>query len=337
MSEIRIDPITKRQVIFAKERELRPSDLWTKDVKKLFLDMEKREDFDPRCPFCRGNEEITPPQRMSYPGEGDWEVRIVPNKFPAIREEASVKRIKTNLLFQKYSAIGYHDVIIESPLHNDNYFSMSEEHFERVIRMMHQRYTQMIEDEKVDFVSFFKNYQRLAGASLYHPHSQLIGLNSIPDFVRYEVEGSGSYYQKSGKCPYCDILKVELSKRERLVLENESFAAICPYAPKYKYEVWIIPKKHLAFFEEEKEIRALSSILYRIFGTMHRVLGDFPYNLYLHALPKSMAGCEEFYHYHFEINPRISGNAGFELGTGIYINSVFPEQAAENLRKGEKR
>lgn len=296
--------------------------------------MEKREDYDPHCPFCRGNEEITPPQRMRYPSEGDWEIRIVPNKFPAIQEEPAVRRVRTHLLFEKYSAIGYHDVIIESPLHNDNYFTMKREHFARIIEMIHQRYTEMIEDEKVDFVSFFKNYQRLAGASLYHPHSQLIGLNSVPDFVRYEVEGATSYFRKSGKCPYCDILKVELSRKERLVCQNEYFAAICPYAPKYKYEVWILPKQHRAFFEEEREISALAEILHKIFAMMNRLLSDFPYNLYLHALPKSMAGCEEFYHYHFEINPRISGNAGFELGTGIYINSIFPEQAAENLRNG---
>lgn len=296
--------------------------------------MEKREDYDPHCPFCRGNEEITPPQRMRYPSEGDWEIRIVPNKFPAIQEEPAVRRVRTHLLFEKYSAIGYHDVIIESPLHNDNYFTMKREHFARIIEMIHQRYTEMIEDEKVDFVSFFKNYQRLAGASLYHPHSQLIGLNSVPDFVRYEVEGATSYFRKSGKCPYCDILKVELSRKERLVCQNEYFAAICPYAPKYKYEVWILPKQHRAFFEEEREIRALAEILHKTFAMMNRLLSDFPYNLYLHALPKSMAGCEEFYHYHFEINPRISGNAGFELGTGIYINSIFPEQAAENLRNG---
>lgn len=336
MSEIRIDPITKRQVIFAKGRDLKPSDLWTKDIKKLFLDTKKREAYEQQCPFCIGNEEITPPEFMRYPEKGDWQVRIVPNKFPAIDEKENVRRIKTHAIFERYSAIGCHDVIIESPLHNDNYFTIGEEGFFAVFYLMHQRYQKIMADENIDCVSFFKNYQRLAGASLYHPHSQLIGLNGVPDFVGYEVEGSKAYYEKSARCPYCDILKIELSKRERLVCENEHFAAICPYAPKYKYEVWILPKKHQASFEKEEEIRSLSDLCRNVFAKMNRVLDDFPYNMYLHSLPKSLRQDKDCYHYHFEINPRISGSAGFELGTGIYINSVFPEQAAYKLRKGEK-
>lgn len=338
MSEIRIDPITKRQVIFAKGRDLKPSDLWTKEIKKIFLDTQKREAYEEHCPFCIGNEEITPPEFMRYPEQGAWRARIVPNKFPAVDDEGSesVHRTKTNAIFERYSAIGCHDVIIESALHNDNYFTIGEEGFFAVFYLMHQRYRQIMGDVQIDCVSFFKNYQRLAGASLYHPHSQLIGLNGVPDFVRYEVEGSQAYYARSEQCPYCDILKIEQSRKERLVCENEYFAAICPYAPKHKYEVWILPKRHQAFFEKEEEIRALSMLCHEIFARMHQVLGDFPYNMYLHSLPKSLAREADCYHYHFEIAPRISGNAGFELSTGIYINSVFPEQAADKLRRGEK-
>lgn len=332
MSEIRIDPITGRQVIFARERDLRPSDLWTKEI--LRQDP-PRQEYEPNCPFCKGNEEETPPEICRLPEGKDWQVRIVPNKFPAIGEgDIPVKRVKTHALFEKYSGIGQHDVLIESARHNDSYFTLSPAAFVSIVRLMHQRYSEILRQKEVDFVSFFKNYQRLAGASLYHPHSQIIGLNSRPDFVRYEVEGAQAYHSKSSKCPYCDILAVECSKKERLVYQNEYFVAICPYAPKYKYEVWILPKNHRAFFEQEQELDSLAEIFYHVFRQMYRVLGDFPFNLYLHALPKSMKQGQDYYHYHFEITPRLSGNAGFELGTGIYINSVFPEQAAAKLREG---
>lgn len=224
-------------------------------------------------------------------------------------------------------------MIIESPKHNHNYFNMGEKQFSKFISAAMKRYAQVIENENIDFISFFKNYQKRAGASLFHPHSQMIGLDSPPDFINYEIEGAKKYFSNSKRCPYCDILTIELKKKERLVYENKSFAIIAPFAPKYKYEIWVLPKEHTPFFHLEKNENELSDALYKAFQILYKTLGDFPFNLYLHGLPKSMDGCKSFYHYHFEINPRISGNAGFEIGTGIFINSVFPEEATKTLKE----
>lgn len=339
MSEIRIDPITGRHVIFAQDRDLRPTDLWNKVIGAYKIpDVPYSKD----CPFCLGNEDQTPAEIMRIPNEKNWKIRVVPNKYPALKasKEDMTKvqtRIKTNSLFEKYSGIGTHEVIVESPFHNDNYFNMSSEDFELFMNIMFERYCDIISNPAIDFVSFFKNYQKLAGASLFHPHSQIIGLGSVPDFVRYEIEGAGKYFAGSITCPYCDILKVELSKKERLVYENDDFAVISPFAPKYKYEVWVLPKTHTPFFENENNIKSLADALHTAMKLLNKVIGDFPFNMYLHALPKSMKDSSSFYHYHIEINPRISGNAGFELGTGIYINSVFPEEAAAHLREGIKK
>lgn len=334
LSEIRIDPITGRHVIFAKDRDLRPTDLWNKVIDAYRL---PDVPYTQECPFCIGNENQTPPEILRIPDEKDWKIRVVPNKYPALESSADdmlkiQDRVKTNSLFEKYSGIGTHEVIVESPYHNDNYFNMSSEDFGVFMEVMYERYCDIISNPAIDFVSFFKNYQKLAGASLFHPHSQIIGLGSVPDFVRYEVEGANKYFHNSITCPYCDILKVELKKKERLVYENDEFAVICPFAPKYKYEVWVLPKKHKPFFETEDNVKSLADALHRAMKMLNAVIGDFPFNMYLHALPKSMKDSSSFYHYHFEINPRISGNAGFELGTGIYINSIFPEDAACNIK-----
>ncbi|MBP2026582.1 UDPglucose--hexose-1-phosphate uridylyltransferase [Acetoanaerobium pronyense] len=330
MSEIRIDPITGRHVIFSMERDNRPSDLWNVKAEECF---HCKFEYMADCPFCLGNEDMTPPEIDRISNGENWDIRIVPNKYPALdqMEASKVKRIKTSSLFQKYSGIGTHEVIVESSKHNHNYFNMDKEHFTRFISAVLKRYKEIIKNDSIDFVSFFKNYQKLAGASLFHPHSQMIGLGSVPDFIRYEIEGSKKYYSNSKTCPYCDILRIELKKRERLVYENNEFAVISPFAPKYKYELWVLPKAHRPYFQEEQNETELSDALYRAFHMLYKTLGDFPFNLYLHGLPKSMKDSNPYYHYHFEINPRISGNAGFEIGTGIYINSIFPEEATKTL------
>ena len=331
LSEIRIDPITGRHVIFAVERDLRPSDLW--NIAREINPMTEIKYME-KCPFCRGNESATPKEIIKVPDEELWKVRVFLNKFPAIEKanQNNGSKIKSHSIYEKYSGIGTHEVIVEAPEHNINYFKMTIEDFTIFIEVMFSRYKTIIKNKDIEYVSFFKNHQKLAGASLFHPHSQLIGLNSVPDFVKYEVEGSKGYFDKTHFCPYCHILKLELRKKERLVYENEYFAVICPFAPKYKYETWILPKKHLPYFELEEQIKDLATALFNCFQAMHSVLGDFPFNMFLHALPKTMKSGEIYYHYHFEINPRISGNAGFELGTGIYINSIYPEEAAKNLK-----
>ena len=332
MSEIRIDPITGRHLIFAVERDLRPTDLWNlaKEVNPM-----SELDYVQKCPFCKGNESATPEEILKVPDSEDWKVRVFPNKFPAIKsmDDENMQSSKPHSIYEKYSGIGTHEVIVESPFHNTNYFTMNLEDFTIFIEAMVLRYKAIISNKDIEYVSFFKNHQKLAGASLFHPHSQLIGLNSVPDFVKYEVEGSKTFFDKTHSCPYCHILELELSKKERLIYENEHFAVICPFAPKYKYETWILPKKHLPYFETEDNIDELAKALYFCFKAMYIELGDFPFNMFLHALPKTMKSGEIYYHYHFEINPRLSGNAGFELGTGIYINSIYPEEAAKKLKE----
>ena len=264
MSEIRIDPITGRHVIFAVERDLRPTDLWNlaKEVNPM-----SELDYVQKCPFCKGNESATPEEILKVPDSEDWKVRVFPNKFPAIKsmDDENMQSSKPHSIYEKYSGIGTHEVIVESPFHNTNYFTMNLEDFTIFIEAMVLRYKAIISNKDIEYVSFFKNHQKLAGASLFHPHSQLIGLNSVPDFVKYEVEGSKTFFDKTHSCPYCHILELELSKKERLIYENEHFAVICPFAPKYKYETWILPKKHLPYFEMEDNIDELAKALYFCF------------------------------------------------------------------------
>lgn len=324
MSLVRIDPITSKPVIFTTKRENRPRDLWKKDFFKL---EENFNSYEEECPFCKGNEDKTPEERLNFPEE-DWKVSIVRNKFPIISDD------RLGLTQNEYSYItsGVHDVIVESDLHYKTYFNMEKSEFEFLYEKIKLRYVELMGDDTINLVSFFKNYQIFAGASLYHPHSQMMSMTITSDILKKEIEGSKEYQKKTGKCPYCHVVENQLKNKDRLVIENKSFISIEPFAAGQKFETWIIPKNHNPYFEKEDNIKDLGDIIYKTFKMLYNTMGNFPYNFYLHSSPKNIDNTM-YYHYHFEIIPRVSGGAGFEMATGIRVNSLLPERALELIHK----
>ena len=331
MSEIRLDFVTKRPVIFTNSRENKPNYLWDKSLMNHF---EKFDDvpYSKICPFCLGNDYMTPKSVYEVEENGIWQVKIVPNMYPIIKTEMEVKNINEFC----YISTGIHDVIIETPKHNETYFSMSTKHFELIYKTIHKRYVDLISNEDISYVSLFKNYKMLGGASLQHSHSQIMSLDAIPIKLNYEIDCAHKYYEENSSCPYCDMINYELKIKRRIIYENEHFLALEPYASAYKYETWIFPKKHISSFENEENILYLSQTLHKVFNMLYNTIGNFPFNMYLNSLLKKRGECKDSYHYSFRILPRLSGGAGFEMSSGIRVNSVYPEFAKQNILEKNK-
>ncbi|RKZ22860.1 galactose-1-phosphate uridylyltransferase [bacterium] len=332
MPELRKDPVIGRWVIIATERSKRPDD---------FLHVKIPEKPSPFCPFCEGNEEKTPPEVYAVRRDGTlpdtpgWKVRVVPNKFPALVREGEVReRMEDG--YRLMDGVGAHEVIIETPKHDGIIPRLSEEEVGLILDAYRRRYISLKEDERLRYILIFKNHGREAGASLAHPHSQIIATPIVPKRVKEELYGSERFYREKGKCVYCWMIEQELSSKKRVVAETENFIAFCPFASRFPFEVWLLPKYHSAFFEDVKEPDEFASIFKRVITAIHDVLSDPPYNLVLHTSPtmnEHWEHMEKSYHWHMEIMPKLTRVAGFEWGTGFYINPTSPEEAARYLRE----
>jgi UDPglucose--hexose-1-phosphate uridylyltransferase len=329
MPELRKDPITGRWVIISTERRKRPN-AFRSDSAVLVEDAV--------CPFCEGNEEYTPREVLSYrrnggvPNGPGWDVRVVPNKFPALQVEGDLDR-QGEGLFDKMNGIGAHEVIIESPDHTQSLATLPVASVERVLWAYRERVLDLKQDRRFRYILIFKNHGAAAGASLEHPHSQLIALPIIPRNVRDEISGARQHHQQKERCVYCDIVRQELDQQTRVIAENADFVAVSPYAPRFPFEMWILPKRHGAHYEEapRHEYEALARVLKETLQRMNRALETPPFNLIIHSAPFTESSAE-FYHWHVEIIPKLTKVAGFEWGSGFYINPTAPEEAAEVLR-----
>ncbi|MCD6310172.1 MAG: galactose-1-phosphate uridylyltransferase [Candidatus Eremiobacteraeota bacterium] len=330
MPELRKDPIISRWVIIATERGKRPHD---------FQKIEEEPSVAGICALCPGNESMTPPEIAAYrepgtlPNTPGWWIRVVPNKFPALKETGDLNRTGFGV-YDMMNGIGIHEVIIETAKHNGIIPELSQKEVEEMLWMYRDRYLALSTDPRIKYVLIFKNHGRSAGASLEHPHSQLIATPVIPKRVMEELEGAQNYYKFRERCVFCDIIRQEISSRERIVLENDSFVSIEPFASRFPFETWILPKKHMSTYSEidRKEIMDLAHILKNTLTKIYHSLSDPPYNFIIHTAPINNE-CKRFYHWHMEIMPRLTKVAGFEWGTGMYINPTAPEQAAEFLRE----
>jgi len=331
MPELRKDPITREWVIIAVERARRPGDF-------LIASVEDEKTNRERCPFCPGNEALTPPEILAFrdpssqrDGSGWW-VRVLPNKFPALAIEGEIKKTGYGM-YDRMNGVGAHEVIVETPQHDACLATVSVKQVEDVLWAYRQRYLDLKKDPRMKFILFFRNQGRVAGASLSHPHSQLIATPMIPRDLAEEMEGARRYDQYRERCVYCDILRQELEDGERVVADNGQFLAFEPYASKFPFETWIIPHRHSPAFPyiSPQEQSAFAQILRETLLRIRHCLGNPPYNYTLHTSP-----CDDdqnaLYHWHLEIFPRLTVAAGFEMGTGIYINVTPPEQAAAHLR-----
>lgn len=330
MPELRRDPIIGRWVIIATERAKRPNDFKLDD---------NGEANNQPCPFCEGNEKLTPPEvdadrpsdtAKDTPG---WLTRTVPNKYPALTNEPEVAK-KIVGVFEKCKGVGEHEVIIEGPDHNKQLADLSLEEIKRVILVCKRRSIKLGQDSRFKYVLIFKNYGLAAGASLEHSHTQLISLPIVPRRVSEEFECMHRYFVDKKSCLFCDILKQEMEEKLREVSENQDFYAFCPFASRSPFEVTIVPKKHKTAFTDinQGQVDNFSQILKDILTRIKVLLDDPPYNFIIHTNPLNGNG-NEIYHWHAEIMPKLSKIAGFEWGTGFYINSTPPELASKYLKE----
>jgi UDPglucose--hexose-1-phosphate uridylyltransferase len=329
MPELRCDPVSGRWVIISTDRQKRPNDFRIEHAITIGRD---------QCPFCPGREAMTPPEVLSYRQNGSaantpgWDLRVVPNKFPALQVEGTLDRGGQGM-FDRMNGIGAHEVIIETPDHDRPFALMSEPEIERVLWAFRERILDLKKDVRLKHLLIFKNHGGAAGATLDHPHSQLIALPIVPEFVREELDGAGTHFALKERCVFCDIIRQEMRDGRRVVQENADIIALAPYAPRFAFETWLLPKVHGARFEQtprnvsESLARLLKSVLQRL----DRALETPPWNLVLHTSPASEEVADA-YHWHVEIMPRLTRVAGFEWGTGFYINPTPPEEAAKVLR-----
>lgn len=330
MPELRKDPVTGRWVIIATDRAKRPSDFVREKVEI------RGSGF---CPFCYNNESKTPPEIMAYRSDGSardtpgWSLRVVPNKFPALRIEGTLNR-QGEGLYDKMEGIGAHEVIIETPDHHKTVATLPPQAIEDVLWAFRDRVVDLKKDRRFKYILIFKNHGEAAGASLEHTHSQLIALPVVPKRVLEELEGAMEYYRFRERCIFCDMILQEAESRIRMIGENNAFVAIQPFAPRFPFETWIVPKSHQSAFEESMtpEYAQFAVILKDILMRLDLVLEYPAYNFVIHTspIPDSL---NEHYHWHMEIMPKLTKVAGFEWGTGFYINPTPPEEAARFLKE----
>lgn len=327
--EIRQNKATKEWVIYAPSRKKRPKDFKEKNVKANL------PDYDPNCPFCAGNEKELPKIKMEIPNPDNkkWQTRIVPNKFPALTPKGKTNRT-INGIYLTMESYGRHEVIIEHDKHNCGIAKMSFDEARTVIETYHKRYLELMQEHKNMITIIFKNYGKEAGSSLLHPHSQLISTGFVPRYIRWRSLEALRYYDELGKCVFCDILKNELKENIRIVMEKQTMAAFVPYAAGVPYEVWIMPKKHQADFGKisNKEKDDLAFILKKVLSTYYTKLNDPDYNYIINTSARFEEN-EPHLHWYMEIRPRVITKAGFEIGSGISINTSIPEEDAGVLRK----
>ncbi|MBI4801072.1 MAG: galactose-1-phosphate uridylyltransferase [Elusimicrobia bacterium] len=345
MPEIRKDPVFGRWVIIASERSLRPNQFREVAGKNAY-----------HCPFCPGNEAETPPSIYTLSaenGEGakaqrnkgtkarkgknaNWRLRVVRNKYPALQPEGdTINRVEG--IYDRMDGMGFHEVVIETPVHSRQMEDMEVSGIADILKTYILRVNEIKKDHRIKYVMVFKNHGASAGASISHSHSQIIAMPMTPIRVVQEITGSENYRRDRGSCVFCDIVREEAGSKKRVLEENENFLALTPYASRFSFELWILPKKHLSHFENADAalMPDLAGIIKGVLGKLKRSLAGPSYNLIVHTMPVQDPEVGH-YHWHIEIMPKMSMVAGFEWGTGFYINTVSPEDAAKILNTGKK-
>jgi UDPglucose--hexose-1-phosphate uridylyltransferase len=327
LSEIRKDLLRDGWVVIATGRAIKPTDLPVPAQGEAL----KAQGF---CPFCEGNEWVTPPEIMVNRKPGTeknapgWTTRTIPNKFSAFSLQTGLSS-ETNGLYSFVTGFGSHEVVIESPEHDIDLHQQSVEKISEIIEMLKNRHSDLAKDERIKFIQTYKNKGLFAGASLGHSHMQIIALPSVPD----ELQGIDNYNQATGNCLICDMLKQEKQEQSRLAFESENFIVMCPYASRFAHETWIVPKSHAENFGEipTELIPELANLLRNVLTSLVELLNDPSYNLIINTSPVNVAHSPGN-HWFIEVFPRLIVQAGVEIATGYYMNPISPEWAAERLK-----
>lgn len=338
MPELRKDPVLSRWVIIAKERGSRPQ----------FYEEPPPKASDPKlCPFCPGNEHMTPPELYAIRSNGspangnhNWKLRVIPNKFPVLRIEGGLDRRGVGM-YDQMNGIGAHEVVVETEEHFKLLHNLPVLHIFEVFKAYRERMRDLMRDGRFEYIIVFKNQGMRAGASLDHPHGQIIALPIVPKRVMEEINGSAAHWNNKKRCIYKDIIDQELWSEQRIVLDDERFLVFCPYASLVPFETWIVPKIHEPAYQRvtDEELMSLAGVMRTLLAKYVRALGqDFDYNFIIHTLPSdgwcqdNMPIAPSAYRWHIEFYPKLSKTAGFEWGTEFYINPTPPEEAAAFLR-----
>ena len=343
MPELRKDPVIGRWVIIATERARRPDQ---------FASAVEKEELAPgeKCPFCQGNEGMTPPEISAMrrsgtkPNTPGWEVRVIPYKFPLLHIEGDLNR-RGHGMYDLMDAIGAHEIVVETPDHFTEGAPPAAQ-LAKVYDVIIDRIKDLEKDPRIKYVLMVKNYGRAAGGGhIKHQRVQLVGTPVNLKRVKEELAGARQYYAYKERCVFCDIIKQEIEVKKRVVMESKHFIAIMPFASRFPFETWIMPKQHSCdFYKTPKDrVSDLGDITGELFAKMKKVIGDFPYNTVLHTAPfrrqMNKRGywetIENDYHWHFEVLPILTRVAGFEWGSGFYINPLPPEDACKSVREAK--
>ena len=326
ITELRQDLVTGDWVVIAAGRAKRPEEFANQEKEEI------QDDLNKPCFFCFPEETDQEEDVLIYAnGDGDWSLRVFPNKYPAFVRGRRIKHFEEGPYFGM-DGVGYHELIVTRD-HRKQIALLDKLAVGEIIDSYQERYIDLMNKKSVNYIEIFHNHGKKAGASIAHPHSQLMAIPVIAPYVKAELDGAEEYHRMNKHCVYCAMAEWELESRKRLVFENDSFVAFCPFSSRVAFEVWILPKKHKPYFErittseKEEAAEALQEAISRIY----QGLNDPDYNFYIHTSP-----CDgkdyPYFHWHIEILPRTSVWAGFELSTGIEIATIEPELAAEFLR-----
>jgi UDPglucose--hexose-1-phosphate uridylyltransferase len=327
MPELRQNIITREWVVIATERAKRP-DEFVKDrpVRPLV------PSFEPTCPFCVGNEQMTRRESYRVTDGKSWRVRVVLNKFPALSPDGDRVR-RSDGIYRSMTGVGVHEVVIEHPRHDITTALMSPAEVLAILQAYRQRYGELRKDPRIEAVIIFKNHGEGAGTSLQHPHAQIAATPIVPTQIRRRLDEAVRYFDETGECVFCQTLRQELRARERIVYENASFVAFIPYAALSPFHLWIFPRRHMSSFDAvmDGELEHLAVAMRTVLAKLHRGLGDPDYNFSIRSIPVR-TGPTDYFHWYVAIVPRVTKTAGFEIGSGMFINTALPEASAEFLR-----
>ncbi len=329
LTELRQDPVTESWVVIAINRAKRPEDFIKKQKKEV------QEDLTKKCFFCYPEETGQKKDTLIYQdSQGNWTLRVFPNKYPAfVRPKNEPIHHQEEGPYFKMQAVGYHEIVVTRD-HKKQLANLDVMEVAEVIDAFQERYIDLMNKKSVNYIEIFQNYGKEAGASVTHPHSQIMAIPVIPSQAKTELKGAEKYYRMNKECIYCAIIEWEKENKERVIFENDEYLVFCPYASRVAFETWIIPKKHKPYFERtnQSEKLALAEALKMALKKIYQALDNPAYNFYFRTSPADGQDYPHF-HWHLEILPKTAIWAGFELSTGIEISTIEPEVAAKYLRE----
>lgn len=327
MSELRQNLITRDWVIIATERAKRPYE---------FIQHQRQPEpvaaYREDCPFCAGNESVEAHEILRLSNDWHWQVRVVPNRYPALIPNGNRIRYVQGT-YHCMPGVGYHEVVIEHPRHDSTIALMTVQDIASILQVYRQRYKELRSDRRIETIIIFKNHGIEAGTSLEHPHSQIAATLIVPTRLRYRIAEAVRYFDDMGECLICRTLEDELTSQERIIYESQQFVAFIPYAALSPFHTWIFPRRHASSFDSitDDEINDLALILKTVLIKLYRGLNNPDYNYVIQSVPTSVMNAD-YFHWYIAIIPRVSRVAGFEMGSGMYINTSLPEESAAFLR-----